>query len=360
MRVALISRSTTNSVIGGDTIQMMMTAKELRNLGIEADVFLSSDAIPYEKYDLLHLFNIIRPGDYARHITTSKKPYVISTIFVDYSSYDQNGRSSIHSFLFRSLGNSGSEYLKNLYRYFKRQDKLVSPEYLLGHKRAIEKILNGASLILPNSLSEYKRISKSYGYTGKYAVVPNGVNETIFSRTPDHIQRKEKVICVGQIYGLKNQLSLIKVCSKLDVPLDLIGNSPPNHQSYLKLCKKTAGKNVRFIDFLPQEELIEHYAGAKVHAMPSWFETTGLSSLEAGALGCNLLVGKGGDTRDYFTNDSWFCEANDLKSIEKALTIALKTPNSGEMQDIILTKFTWKNAAIATLKAYEEALAKQS
>ena len=100
----------------------------------------------------------LRPADHLWHIQKSKKPYVVSTIYLDYTAFDRYGRSVPYRLLFRALGKHGSEYFKNLYRYARRQDKLVSPEYLAGHRKAMLKILAGASLILPNSGSEYRRI----------------------------------------------------------------------------------------------------------------------------------------------------------------------------------------------------------
>jgi len=348
MNVALIARTSIFSTKGGDTTQIVKTALELNNLGVKADIFKATDSIPYEKYDLLHFFNIIRPSDHLFHIKASKKPYLVSSIYLDYSSFDRGGRSKLQSNVFRILGKHGAEYIKNLYRFYKKQDQLVSKEYLLGHKRAMRKIIQGAAMLLPNSKSEYNRLAKDLSLEQNYMVVPNGIDISIFGEIPSGIQRKDKVICVAQVYGRKNQHKLIKACSNLNIPLDIIGKAPPNHKSYLDYCKEIAGDNVNFFDFMPQEELLKHYAEAKVHALPSWFETTGLCTLEAGAMGCNIVVGEGGDTRDYFQDFASFCDAADQKSIEDALKNALSNPVDEKLRDTIIKKYTWQKAAIAT------------
>jgi glycosyltransferase involved in cell wall biosynthesis len=356
MKAALVGRYSLHSVTGGDTIQMVKTAGALNRLGVKADIYLSSDRIAYDEYDLLHFFNLLRPADHLYHIRKSGKPYVVSTIYLEYAEFDRNGRSMPYRALFRALGKNGSEYFKNLYRYARRQDKLASPEYLLGHRRAMLSILSGASLILPNSSSEYSRIEADTGYKGKYAVIPNGIDPDIFNGIPLSVSREEKVLCVAQVYGMKNQHKLIHACRKLKVPLEIIGKAPPNHTSYLEYCRKIAGENASFYDFMPQAELIKHYAGARVHALPSWFETTGLTSLEAGAMGCNLVVGKGGDTYDYFRDLAWYCEANDQESIETALAGALSHDSSPALRDLILSEYTWQKAAEKTKEAYLKAL----
>jgi len=41
---------------------------------------------------------------------------------------------------------------------------------------------------------------------------------------------------------------------------------------------KAAGTNTIFIDYVPHQKLPQYYKAAKVHALISWMETTGLSS----------------------------------------------------------------------------------
>lgn len=352
MKAALISRSSLFKVPGGDTTQVVKTAEELKKLGVQADVFLAADRIDYREYDLLHFFNITRPADHLEHIRRSSKPYVVSTIYLDYSDFDRQGRSFLYRNLFRALGRDGSEYVKNLYRYFRNQDKMVSPRYLLGHRAAMIRIMEQASLILPNSMSEYHRVVRDTGYEGKFIIVPNGIDTDIFHDCPQSVTRENKVICVAQIYGMKNQHSLIHACRELDVPLEIIGKAPPNHTGYYDHCRKIAGEKVAFYDFMPQRKLITHYAGARVHALPSWFETTGLTSLEAGVMGCNLVVGKGGDTKDYFKDLAWYCEASDPESIRNALEKALGQENDFRLKDLILSEYTWEKAAEKTREAY--------
>ena len=220
----------------------------------------------------------------------------------------------------------------------------------------MKEVLEGASLVLPNSKSEFRRLTNDLQIKKNYKIIPNGIDEQLFGNIPEGINRLEKVICVGQIYGMKNQHKLIHACKSLKVPLELIGKAPPNHTKYYDYCKKISNNSVQFIDFMPQNDLLKFYSAAKVHALPSWFETTGLSSLEAGAMGCNLVVGRGGDTQDYFGDFAAFCEAIDQNSIETAIRLALDQPTSNSLRKKILEKYTWKKAAEATLEAYKKVL----
>jgi glycosyltransferase involved in cell wall biosynthesis len=352
-RVAFIVRSTFDTIPGGDTIQASCTARELRKLGVAVDIIRAPETPDYRKYDLLHLFNLCRPADHLFHIAGSGLPYVVSTIYLDYSRYDTLGRSTPMRHLFRFAGKYHSEYLKTCFRVIHGQERLASRSYLKGHRRAILKILSGAGMLLPNSLSEFTRISSDFQLPNDYRVIPNGIDPGIF-----HIMKKisrsdDTVLCVGQIYSLKNQHLLIEATRRLGVKLVIIGKSPPNHHGYLDYCKKIAHRHVEFHDFMPQEQLAVHYAKARVHALPSWFETTGLSSLEAGAMGCNLVVGTGGDTQAYFHDHASFCDAQEPQSLQTALETELNRQNTSDFRDLILNHYTWQNAAVKTLAAYQ-------
>jgi glycosyltransferase involved in cell wall biosynthesis len=353
LKIAFIVRSTIYKVVGGDNLQAVNTAEELKKLGVEVDIIRASENINYSKYDLLHLFNIIRPADHLIHIEKSKKPIVISTIYLDYSEFDRHGRHGFQKYLFRAIGKNVAEYLKNTLRFIKGQDKLVSSKYIFGHHLAVQKILSKARILLPNSLSEYNRLCKDYRVKAPYHVVPNGINTKIFSQMPSSTREDDKICCVGQIYGLKNQAKLIEATNELGARLTIIGKPPPNHFKYYEYCKKISGNKVRFIDFMPQQELISYYAKSKVHALPSWFETTGLSSLEAGAMGCNLVVGSGGDTSEYFHSKASFCHAHDMEGIKNAVSTELNKPIDFSFREFVLENYNWRRAAEETLKAYQ-------
>ncbi len=53
--------------------------------------------------------------------------------------------------------------------------------------------------------------------------------------------------------------------------------------------------------------------------MPSWFETTGLSSLEAAAMGCNIVITRKGDAYEYFGDYAYYCDPESPDSIFKAI-----------------------------------------
>ena len=97
-----------------------------------------------------------------------------------------------------------------------------------------------------------------------------------------------------------------------------------------------------------------YYQAAKVHALPSWFETCGLSSLEAAAMGCNITITEKGFTREYFGDDAFYADPGDTESIFNTVEKASQSVFREELQQNILDKYTWKRAAAITAEAYKK------
>ncbi len=358
MRVAFISRATLYTAPGGDTRQVDATADALRRLGVEADVF-GADAQPdYGRYDLLHFFNIIRPADILYHVQQSGLPYVVSTIFVDYDLFERKNGGTFRKIVSRLVSGDGMEYLKALARQVRNGEKIRSKSYLLrGHARSVRAVAQGALALLPNSESEYRRFVARYGVEKPYRVIPNGINAEVAEGVRTKLPEYEcAVLCMARIEPIKNQLNLIRAMADTPLQLFIHGKPSPNHQAYYEACCREAGPNVFIRPWLPEAEVYQAYASAKVHVLPSFFETTGLSSLEAAAMGCNVVVTDRGDVRDYFGDHAWYCDPDDLLSIREAVLEAHGAPYEPQFRQYILDHYTWQRAGEETLKAYRDAL----
>lgn len=354
MRILFLSRASLYVNPGGDTSQMEQTAQSLRNLGVDVDIATVDQRPDYSKYDLIHFFNIIRPADILYHVEKSKLPFVVSTIYVDYSLVDLKGWKST---LLKIVGKFRMEYIKTIARHLLNGEKIQwTPFWYQGQKKAIQRILSKAAYLLPNSESEYRRLKNDFPSAGLYEVVPNGVNLSLFDRTKlvSTKREKNKVLCVARIEKRKNQHKLIEALNDTSFELYLIGKPSTNQQGYYQYCKSIASKNIHFINGLSQEELLPHYASAKVHVLPSWFETTGLSSLEAAMMGCTIVVSENGDTRDYFQNDVFYCDPSDVKSIYSSIVNASNSDYSKALENRILQFYNWNYAAEITLNVYNK------
>jgi glycosyltransferase involved in cell wall biosynthesis len=359
MKILFITRSTLFTNKGGDTMQILNTQNFLRAEGVDADIKLCHENIDYTPYDLLHFFNIIRPADILRHSESSGKPFVISTIYVDYSEYDREQRGGLSGFLFKVLPAGSIEYMKVIARALVNGEKIVSKEYLWkGQTGSVKKLIREAALLLPNSNNEYQRLLNDFKIKAPYRVIPNAIDPELFALHEEEEKDPLMVLCVGRIEGIKNQLALVRALSGSAFQLYLIGNAATNQQDYYQECKKSAGGNIHFIDGLPQSELLRYYSKAKVHVLPSWFETTGLSSLEAAAMGCNVVITEKGDAKEYFGPLAFYCDPASPQSIRKAVEKAASAPVDPALRKKILTNYTWQITAAETAAAYRYVLSK--
>jgi len=164
------------------------------------------------------------------------------------------------------------------------------------------------------------------------------------------------ILCAARIEGRKSQLNLIRAVKDLPYQLVLIGKPSPNSQAFYEACQREAGDNVVFLGHVDHDKLPQFYKVAKVHALVSWMETPGLSSLEAGVMGCNIVATKKGDTEDYFKEYAYYCEPDDVASIKKALIDAYEAPFNEGFRTLITEEYTWEETARKTLEGYRIAL----
>ena len=126
--------------------------------------------------------------------------------------------------------------------------------------------------------------------------------------------------------------------------------------NYYNLCKKEADNDVIFMDWMNSESLASAYHAAKVHALPSWYETPGLVNLEAGLAGCNIVATDKGSTKEYLRDYAWYCDPAKTASIRRAVLDAFSAEKSPDLRNFICKNFSWEQAAEKTLRVYERVL----
>jgi len=121
------------------------------------------------------------------------------------------------------------------------------------------------------------------------------------------------------------------------------------------MCTKEAKDNIHFIGHIAHdsEVLASAYSAARVFVLPSWAETPGLATLEAGLAGCNIVITNRGSTTEYFKNFATYCNPSSVKSIRNAIIEAYNREKNEELRNHILQNYTWDIVAKKTLEAYE-------
>ena len=363
MKILLQSRANLFKVKGGDTVQIIKTAESLKKLGCHVDISTEMQPV-LRDYDIVHVFNISRPQDIYLQCANAKlqgKPLALSTIFVDYSEYDTNARLGFERFLARKLSQSKVQYLKVLARILKNREFNCGTVRLIrhGYKTLQDRIITKADVLLPNSISEMNRLKQYFniGNDKFYVVVPNAVDVDLFcqNKTNDvgeYAKFEGSVLCVGRIEGNKCQLDLVRAMKGLPWQLVIAGCPAPNHMKYYSKIVNEADSNVHLLGYVDHDKLPYLYRSAKVHCLISWMETTGLSSLEAAAMGCNIVITDHGDTYDYFGDNAYYCQPNDIESIRSAIIMAYYAERNDNFIKLVREKYTWELAAEMTFNAY--------
>ena len=370
MKALMQIRSNAFSVPGGDTIQMKKTKEALEKLGCVVDVSL--DLRPnLEQYDLVHLFNLTRVQEtyiQIENAVSQNKPVVFSTIYWPNTEFEKNANIGIRSLLGKILTIDQMESLKATAKYFLLGNKDEGTKYLMRHSyQGMQRyILEHADVFLPNAQEEMNQIEKVLGFrakAGRTIVVPNAIDidaaqNALQTECHDYDQFKGWLICVGRIDTRKNQLKLIEAIKGSDYKLVLVGKQSPGQGAYYKrVMQEIEGNpNIHYIESVDNAKLYQLYKVCKVSVLPSWFETPGLVSLEAAAMGCNIVVSDKGTTKDYFKDYAFYCDVMDSSSIRKQIDEAYQRPFDTRVRDMIFSEYTWEKAGEATLKGYKVVL----
>ncbi|BBB33394.1 glycosyl transferase group 1 [Thermotomaculum hydrothermale] len=349
---------------GGDTNQIVETAKFLKEYGVDVDI--STELKPDLKgYDLVHLYNLTSvPDVYIQALNARKqgKPVIITPIYINWREVERFGSYGIRRILANILPYSAFQELKIGVKAIKNREfnKKLLLLFIKGYIGLIKKTLNLADFIVPNSHMEMDAIKKDLKISKiPYSIVYNGIDTEVFDYEKTKIDNdiavklKDSIISVSRVAMMKNQINLVKAVNGLPFKLFIIGSSSPNQRFYYEKLKKIAGENVFFLGFVDRNELPQYFKAAKVHVLPSWFETTGLVSLEAAAMKCNVVITKKGYQYEYFKDYAFYCEPDDVNSIRNAILKAFNSPFNEEFCNFVVNNYSRKENTLKLLKIYE-------
>jgi len=372
MKVLMTGRGDVFERPGGDTVQMVETSNGLKQLGVEVTISSKVPAID-PCYDLYHVFNCDRLETYeqCKAVKSIGKPLLLSTVYWDKSEFRRMG-VDVNLFLNLPLrfahmvrfGDLVTDAIVAAVRDGCPKTGVKDPKRPFSSRTIVRSNLALCDLLLPNSVAEANLLSSQFGVAPKrIRVIPNGVDSDRMQADRTEIVRKygveDFVLCVGRIEDRKNTIRLIRACKLERLQLVLVGRLDARSPYGQRVSKEGKDAGALFIDELPSYSplLGSAYAAAKVHALPSWYETPGLSSLEAASLGCLIVSTDRGSARDYFGELASYCSPRSVESIRAALRREANldsTSRRDALKEMISSKYTWTGAARLTYNAYRE------
>ena len=163
----------------------------------------------------------------------------------------------------------------------------------------IRRIWNGAQTVVAKCEGEAEMIRAVDGSVG-ISLIPNGVDLEVFQPgDPIPSSGPLRLLCVGRLIERKGQHHLIEAVKRLtdegiDVTLDLVGTGDAKAANEAQARRLWLADRVRFLGYVPREEIPAHYAAAHVFVLPSYNEGMSVATLEAMAAGLPIVVTRTG------------------------------------------------------------------
>lgn len=347
---------------GGEQDQIVNTKNALERIGLTIDLVDTIDTSRVAEYDIIHFFGLD-----ASHIqeikATSNAPKVLTPVFWD------RAQGYLFDTEFERWLRPGRELLDNLLYFLsdisgnrnRRIAKVCRTHfYKMLHKYAqFQSVIDDIQLFLPNSESEMNALRTFYVMSSPplYRIVPNAVNlqalDVMSDYSHKHLPKDTPFICCsGGIDRRKNQFSLVRAMVGIDVPLVIAGVMRDRRytQAVHRAASHTA--NTIFTGHLEQPDLQSVYETAAVHVLPSFHDTPGIASLEAVAHKCVNVGTQIGGLREYLGDYSLYCNPFSVEHIHEQIVKALNQPPNVEGSALVRSKYTYEQAAEATLNGY--------
>ena len=228
----------------------------------------------------------------------------------------------------------------------------------------IRHIWRGTDRLIAKSQGEIEMI-QAVEPRAECLLIPNGVDVDRFKPVQTVPEDGPlKILCVGRLIERKGQHHLIDAVKRLkdegvDVRLDLVGTGDARSANEAQVARLGLSEQIRFLGYVPREEISRYYAAAHVFVLPSYNEGMSVALLEAMASGLAVLVTPTGGTPelvDHGVNGKIFDWA-DVEQLTKLLReLAMDRSvarRMGEASRLRARSFSWQEAARLYLEVLE-------
>lgn len=355
---------------GGPTVRVPRTAEALRSIGVPATAGIFKNVEDISE-DTVHLFNVWPPQSalsIVRQLKAAGKKVVLSPVYLDLSERpfwnDDLPKLPLDDLAaLREAYAAARQHLSGRGRWLE-----PSP----GFHAAIREIFSLVDHVV--FLSEIERMSLAaigaHVSEERMTMIRNPVDAHLWSRTDPSLFREayidslpgpqEFVLCVARLEARKNQLLLARAMREMDLRLVLVGHV--GHDAYVDLIRKEAGDRLVMTGRLEHGSAMHRsaLAACSVFALPSWAEGASLSALEAGAMGCSMVLSDRSSEREYFGDLACYCDPSDPASIRAAIEQALAAKQDGirekQLKALVADQYGYGPYAKATAQAYRRAI----
>ena len=225
--------------------------------------------------------------------------------------------------------------------------------------RAMRQLFANSDIILPSCVAEAEALSVAFGVPEqKMTVVPHCVDRELAHADPGPFRAvygtDDFILEVGRISRRKRQVEVMRALDGAGVPLVFIGYPAPYESEYFKAFEREAARRewVTYLGVVSDELLRSALASAKVHVLPSVDENPGLTSLEAGMAGANVVAVGSRPVVEHLGAEALYCRPRSFRSLRETILRAYAAPRDRRLQARLLSGFTWERAASQVAAVY--------
>ena len=188
----------------------------------------------------------------------------------------------------------------------------IGLKLLVGPMRAWDKkAAQRPDYLIANSTHTKTMIKKYYGRGSKVIFPPVDIKR--FKN--DNTQKREGLVIAGRQTPYKKVDLAVEACTKLNIPLTVIGDGPDSNR-----IKALAGQNIKFINQLNDKEIVQYFTNCKGFIFPG-LDDFGIVAVEALSAGTPVIAYKAGGSLDYIeeNKNGLFFSEQTTDSLSKAL-----------------------------------------
>jgi glycosyltransferase involved in cell wall biosynthesis len=130
-------------------------------------------------------------------------------------------------------------------------------------------------------------------------------------------EAEDYVLCLARVEQHKNQVNLAMACKALGVELLLVGAAADP-----AMTAQATALGAEHLPTLPHDEALKLLAKARVHALPSFSETPGMSNMEAALLQVPAVMGRTGAEPEFFGYGGIYVDPTEWRDIARGITLA--------------------------------------
>jgi glycosyltransferase involved in cell wall biosynthesis len=248
--------------------------------------------------------------------------------------------------------------------------KRMSLRRWYGFARMQRRVARRTTRIITGTEISRRDISQRTGVpAGRIAVIPIGVDAEAFCPCPEVARVPGRILATASAdIPLKGLLPLMQAMAevRLSRPAELVVVGRPRDGSDLPSTMRRLGLNgsVRFVNGIPEAELVRLHAESEIAVVPSLYEGFSLPAVQAMAMGLPVVATTGGALPEVLGSDgetALLVPPGDAAALSRAMGRLLDDPGLrqriGEAgQRRALTRYSWRAAAEATVAEYRRVI----